>query len=71
MKDDPQALFHFQIPETEQAQRPKNSRASHRAAKEKVPILLGEKAWMKPFQISNPGIFKRNIPVSDHFRPVA
>lgn len=38
----------------------KNPRASHRTAKEKV---LGEKAWMKPFQSSNPGILKRNSPV--------
>lgn len=72
MKDDPQALFHIQTPRIEQTQRPKNSRTSHRTAKEKVPILLGEKTWMKPFQISNPGVLKRNNPfqtISDHSRP--
>lgn len=72
MKDDPQALFHIQTPRIEQTQRPKNSRTSHRTAKEKVPILLGEKTWMKPFQISNPGVLKRNSPfqtIPDHFRP--
>lgn len=57
MKDDPQALFHIQTPGIEQTQRPKTSWASHRTAKENVSILLGEKAWMKPFQTSNPGIF--------------